>query len=453
MFIFILTSIFIIGHIFCAYRIKTLDRRCLQTGQTVKEYKEMSLLIPCYNEAVIIRSSIQSLTQQIYPNLEIVFINDGSEDQTMEILKQELELKALPPQEEILMSKKVTATYQSNKYKNMFVIDKENGGKADSLNAGINFTNKEYVVTLDADSILKEDALFEINYSLQDEDVIALGGNVIVAQGVNNFNGKVIKGKLKGRMIERVQFIEYLRGFFVLKNALAGLNALTVISGAFGIFNRKIMLELEGFKDTVGEDIDITIRFNQYADLNGKKMLYNDRALCFTEVPNNWSDVKKQRVRWQKAFLDALKNHRGYLFKYMGIKPLAFFMIIESFLLMYLSTVFTIVGSIYLGIDVLRGNELSPIIYYLLLIGIFIFVTYNIITFKLAKQGNICLKEIGCYKLLSLLIYEFIWYRPLMITIILYGSVAYCFNPKGWNKVQRIGVTDSFVLTQEENVA
>ncbi len=413
------------------------------------ECKPISLLIPCYNESVVIKSSISSIKKIDYPNLEVIFINDGSNDDTLKILQKELNLKLVPNRYNGLHSKNVLASYQSMSNKNIFVIDKENGGKADSLNAGINFASLDYVATLDADSILKDNALYHINHTLQDNDIIAVGGNVVAAQGVHNTSGPTIFTKFKGKFIERAQFIEYLRGFFILKNAYSKFNALSVISGAFGVFNKKIVFEVDGFEDTVGEDIDITIKFARYAKDHNMKISYNDRAMCFTELPNTWRDLFKQRVRWQKAFLDALKNHFSFIFKNCLTDTLAFVMLFENFILMYTSTIITFVGIFYMLISLLMGNPIDDRIYVLFAIGMAVYLIYNIVAFTVMKVSCLDTRKLSFISIVLVLTYEFFFYRPIMNIIILYGSVEFLFNPGGWNKVERIGANDS-ILDYEE---
>lgn len=442
MFLFLIATAFIVFHMVLGLKTHLKKNLNLSDLKKTKTYKGLSLLIPCYNEEVVLKAALDSLKDSSYPNLEIVLINDGSSDRTLDILKEELKLVRVFNRHGKFKSKSIIATYKSTLYDNMFVIDKDNGGKADSLNAGMNFASKEYVVTLDADSVLREDSLYHINYTLQDTDVIAVGGNVVVSQGIKNYDGEVINCNSKGSFLEFAQFIEYLRGFFILKNSYAHLNALSVISGAFGVFNKNVMAAVGGFSDTVGEDIDITIKFNRYAIENNKKIKYNDQAMCFTEVPNNWSDLKKQRVRWQKAFLDAIKNHFGFIVRSSFKNSLAFFMLVENFVFMYATTIITIVGMAFLAISVIQGYKLDVKVYLIFTIGTIVFLAYNIITFKIAISSKIALDDIKFSKLISLLAYEFLFYRPLSILIILYGTVEYFFNPGGWNKVQRIGVSN-----------
>lgn len=447
--VFILITIFSVLHLYQVYKnnifIKKTDNKLIQN---VKEYKNIGMLVPCYNEEVVLESAINNFTKLKYKNLKIAFINDGSTDKTMDILNELLELVSIEfdVSDFIIKSNKVKNVYKSNKYDNIIVIDKENGGKADSLNAGINLVDSDFIVTLDADSILKDDALEQINFTLQDKEVIATGGNIITSQGVKNFSGDVICYNIPKKIVESIQFIDYLKGFFITKNSYANLNALAVISGAFGVFKRDIIFRVNGFTKSVGEDIDITIKFHKYATKNKKKIAFNDQAICFTEVPDNWRDFFKQRIRWQKGFIDAFKNHYKFLLKNMFTDSLAFFMIFENLVLAYISIVCMLIGFYFLGYDALEHIGIGLLMYIVIFIGIIIYLLYDITIFIMASRSSIKISKKYIPKLIFLLVYEVIIYRQIMIIIYVWGTVEYFFRPHSWNKVARNGANNKIAF-------
>lgn len=447
-FVFILITIFSLLHLYQVYKNSILVGKKEENNQGLITFKEIGMLVPCYNEEIVLTSAINNFSKLTYPKLKIVFINDGSTDNTLLFLIEQLKLQELKLDKSklIIKSNEVKALYKSANYNNIFVIDKENGGKADSLNAAINLMDTDYLVTLDADSILKDDALQQINLTLQDEDVIATGGNIITSQGVKNFSGDIINYVAPKRIIETVQFIDYLKGFFITKNSYSHLNALSIISGAFGVFKKSVMTKVGGFTKTVGEDIDITMKFHEYAAIHNKKIIFNDKAICFTEVPNNWRDFFKQRIRWQKGFIDAFKQHRKFLFKNFFSKRVAFFMIFENLLLAYFSIVCMLVGFYYLGFDVIHHIRIGILMYIVLVIGILIYLTYDITIFIMAKQSALKISKSSIPMIVFVLLFEVLIYRQIMIVIYIWGSIEYFFKPDSWNKVARSGANNDIAV-------
>ena len=450
--IFILITIFSTLHICEVYIYNIFTKKKEQKAMSeVSIYRDIAMIVPCYNEEVVVNAAINNFSKLGYPNLKIIYVNDGSTDKTINLLGQLLDLESMECDESkfIIKCNKVRGVYQSKKYSNMIVVDKENGGKADSLNAAINLVNSDFIVTLDADSILKDDALEQINVMLQDPDVIATGGNIITSQGVQNFSGDKIYYKVPRKIVEGIQFIDYLKGFFITKNSYANLRALAVISGAFGVFKKDVMFEVGGFTKSIGEDIDITIKFHRYAKANKKKIVFNDKAMCFTEVPNNWRDFFKQRVRWQKGFIDAFKHHYKFLFTHIFTDRLSFFMVIENLLLAYISIVCMLVGFFYIGYDTYYKIPIGLLMWIVIFIGAVIYITYDITIFIMARRANISIEKKSIPKIIVLLLYEIFVYKQIMIFIYVWGSIEYFFKPDSWNKVARSGANNSIGTFEE----
>ena len=450
--VFILITVFSTLHIYEVYRYNmfTKKKEAKAMGD-VSVYRDIAMIVPCYNEEVVVNAAINNFSKLGYPNLKIIYVNDGSTDKTIDLLGKLLDLKSMSYDESkfIIECNKVRAIYQSKNYANMIVVDKENGGKADSLNAAINLVDSDFIVTLDADSILKDDALEQINVMLQDPDVIAAGGNIITSQGVQNFSGDKIHYKVPRKIVEGIQFIDYLKGFFITKNSYANLRALAVISGAFGVFKKDVMFEVGGFTKSIGEDIDITIKFHRYAKVNKKKIVFNDKAMCFTEVPNNWNDFFKQRVRWQKGFIDAFKHHYKFLFKNILSDRLSFFMVFENLILAYTSIVCMLIGFYYIGYDIYYNIPIGWLMWIVIFVGCIIYALYDITIFIMASKSMIAIDKKSIPKIIILLIYEVFIYRQIMIVIYVWGSIEYFFKPDSWNKVARSGANNNIGMLAE----
>lgn len=436
-FLFLCSTLFPLFHMLHAFFIEKVYKN--ERKPPIRKIKKMTILIPCYNEQDILKTSIEGMIGLNYSSKEVIYINDGSSDQTMETLKSLLQLKScsLEQENEGLLYEPIRGFYQSSKYPYIYVIDKENGGKADALNAGVQFASSELIVTLDADSILAENALGVVNHRFQDENVIAAGGMVHVLQGASTTNSAPDL-TLNMKHILRFQLLEFIKGFYVFKTSLARLNALSVISGAFGIFKKDVLLKVNGFRKTIGEDIDITLKFQQYImEHPHTKMISIPEALCYTECPETWRDLFKQRVRWQKAYVDCLLQYGKFFFTTFYHKPVSFFFVIEAFLVNTLIP-YAVIFSFLVGIAENEHNidTLHSILIYMAG-GIIGNVLYSLEAIHIAKKYNVSLGEKR--RLMTTIFLELLFYRFILIGILMYGTIAYFFNKHSWNKVSRTG--------------
>jgi cellulose synthase/poly-beta-1,6-N-acetylglucosamine synthase-like glycosyltransferase len=285
----------------------------------------VSLIVPAHNEEQTITATLRSLLQLEYPSFEIVCVNDGSSDSTLRILKEVFQLEeTVQAPRCTLGSKKISAVYVSKKYANLRVVDKENGGKADALNAGISFSNFEHVSCIDADTILQRDSLSEIvRPFLDDPMTVAVGGTVRIANGCEVRDGHIITKGLPSSLLVKIQTLEYLRAFLFGAVGWAKLNALLNISGAFGLFKRQALIDVGGYHtDTVAEDMDLILRIHAYYRL--RKLPYRVHFLadpiCWTQAPEDLVTLKNQRLRWHRGLAESL--FRG---KSMFLNPRAGF--------------------------------------------------------------------------------------------------------------------------------
>lgn len=403
-----------------------------------KEDKGISILIPCYNEQGIIDTSIFSMKSLSYSEYDVIYINDGSADDTMLLMNQFLQLKPSSKQPlRKIAHQKILGFYQSELYPHIYVIDKVNGGKADSLNAGIEFAQKELVITLDADTILTDKALPVVNDAFEDENVVAAGGMVHVLQTKTAEPLKSLS-LLRANLLVSVQALDFLKAFYITKMSLARFHALAIISGAFGIFKKQVLIEVGGFRTTIGEDIDITLRIHRHiSNHKKKKIIFIPEAVCYTELPENWKDLFKQRIRWQKAFIDCVIHFRGFLGKTLFKKPVSFFYLIESFL------AGTIAAYVMTGLIVVNGMIHPPSSYldYLLFFFIYILIfglIYDLAAVRMSRHYGISFKKREIPKLLVAILFDVLIYRLATMIFIMYGSIAYFFN-QNWNKVERTG--------------
>ena len=283
----------------------------------------ISLLVPAYNEAPTIAASVRSMLQLTYHEFEIIVINDGSRDETMAELRREFDL--IPFAEAYwrkLPTEPVRGIWRSTRYPNLRVIDKENGGKADALNAGINAARYPLFCAVDADSILQRNCLqLIVQPFIEDASTIAAGGTVRVVNGCEVSGGFLNSVGLPHKLLPTLQIVEYLRAFLFGRLGWSPLNAMLVISGAFGLFRKASVINVGGYRtDTVGEDMELVVRLHR---LHRKqcipyRIVFVPNPVCWTEVPETLRVLKNQRVRWQRGLSESLMMNLGLLFSPHG---------------------------------------------------------------------------------------------------------------------------------------
>ncbi|MFD7524972.1 glycosyltransferase family 2 protein [Paenibacillus chitinolyticus] len=401
------------------------------------EEKSISVLVPAYNEELTIRNCIEAMEGLKYRNHEIIIINDGSKDATLRRLQELLDLQEDDRQVmQELTYRPVRAFYRSRQYPYIYVIDKQNGGKADSLNAGIDYALSDIVITLDADSMLEAHSLQYVNQYFHDPDVMALGGTVKIVQGAERKDGQ-IQERFTGKGLIKSQIISYIHGFYVRKLTQSALNSIVVISGAFGAFYKEVLIQVDGFRSTVGEDIDITLKIHEYIKANNlsKKLVYAPEAVCYTECPENMPNFYKQRIRWQKAFVDCILIYWSDLPRKFNLGVRLFFAI-DGFVLGTLTAFTTFV---YLFQLLLAGDGIWMALL-ILSATLLINAIQIVIALALCKKygSTYTLKDYIRMFIFSQL--ELLTYRNVLLYINIVGTFKYFDNDEGWGYVERKGI-------------
>jgi cellulose synthase/poly-beta-1,6-N-acetylglucosamine synthase-like glycosyltransferase len=399
--------------------------------------RPISILIPCYNEERIIKDTIDGVLRIDYDNYECIFINDGSSDSTVKKLKRILKLrKTWKKRSSDLCSRGIRQIYVSELYPNIFLIDKKNGGKSDALNIGINYSDNDYIVTLDADSILKSDALALASAAFSDPDVVAVSGVIQILQSFR-LSQKGDKTTLKINALLKLQAIEYMKSCFCYKASLAKLHSLLVISGAFGFFRKDVLLAVNGFTHVIGEDLDLTLKIQFYIQNKNKKIVYIPEAICYTEGPETFKDYIKQRKRWQQSFIESLFSFRKYIFKNAFIKTLAFFIIADALFLGIISSFIIVIFSVLIFNNIINNTLSYVLIYFLIFITIH--SMYNIAGIYIAHHYNIKYKGMDIIRVILTVILDILVYRIVILYTIIIGTISYFVDKKSWNKVSRTG--------------
>lgn len=328
----------------------------------------ISILMPAYNEAAGIVEAVRAMTAMRYPDFEVVVIDDGSRDDTVAEMMEAFDMVetpiVVPPV--IHTNGRVLRTYLSRRGShNVLLVCKENGGKADALNVGINAARKGLVCMVDADSILDPDALLHVSRpSADDPDrVVASGGVVRIANGSTIRRGRVVDVRMPRRWLPRVQVVEYLRAFMIGRSGWSRLGGLLIISGAFGLFRKDVLSELGGLAtDCIGEDAELVVRLHRWLGDTGRdgRVVFVSEPVAWTEAPETRAVLRRQRRRWHRGLTEILARHRGMLFRprygvvgwlsmpwFVAFELLAPF--VEAFGFAYLALALMLVGAEELG--------------------------------------------------------------------------------------------------------
>ncbi|MYL72395.1 glycosyltransferase [Halobacillus litoralis] len=411
----------------------------------------VSVLVPAYNEEVGVVSTARSMLALNYPQSEVIVIDDGSKDETAERMidtfameRMELAVRRHFKTEEILEG------YQSTTHPNLYLLRKENGGKADALNAGINFSKYPYFAAIDGDSILDRDALLKTMKPIIDSNgtVAATGGTVRIANGSKIIKGVVQRIGLPKQPMLLMQIVEYFRAFLIGRLGLSKLNILLIISGAFGVFEKNRVIKAGGYdSNTVGEDMELIVRIHRSLkdEKSRQRIEYIQDPVCWTEAPSTFYSLRAQRKRWQKGLAETLWKHREMIFnpKYKGIGmfSLPYYLFVEL-----LSAIFEMIGYFI----IISGIFFSFVSIEITIVVSLLTVFYGSMISSLA----VLLEEWTYHKNPDpksvLLLYgwalsESFWYRPLLVWWRCEGLFLFLSKRKSsWGNMNRKGLSQDY---------
>lgn len=301
-----------------AWRLYHLDRmRSIKNELKHEFYFPVSILVPAYNEEVTVLDSVESLLNLDYKLYEIIVVDDGSKDDTSRILIEHFHMRRVSrPIRLTLPCKPIRAVYETGDTRvKITLIRKENGGKGDALNVGINAAQYPYFLCIDADSMLQRDSLERIvQPAMEDDDVVAVGGLIRVAQCIQlDSEGRAVSYHLPWNFLSAMQVMEYDRSFLASRILLDGFNGNLIISGAFGLFKKDVVIAAGGYAtDTLGEDMELVAKLHVYCRNNLKRysIRYEPNAVCWSQAPSSMRDLAKQRRRWHLGLFQCLTRYR-----------------------------------------------------------------------------------------------------------------------------------------------
>ncbi|HWH44797.1 MAG TPA: glycosyltransferase, partial [Thermoleophilaceae bacterium] len=338
-------------------------RRALRDYDSVSQSDlsaPVSIIAPAYDESACIVAAVRSLLDSSYGGLEVVVVNDGSSDDTLEVLERAFALvrvERLPRAS--LDCEPVRGVYASPLDDRLVVIDKENGGKADALNAGLRYARYPLFCAVDSDTILDRDALARLVWQFQQEpETVGVGGIVRIANGSTVRESRMDEIRTPRSLLVNIQIVEYLRAFLTGRTGWSRLGMLLIVSGAFGMFRREVVVAAGGYDTTtVGEDAELVFRLHRHCRDVGRpyRISFIADPVCWTEAPADRATLAKQRDRWQRGLVESMIRHRGMLFRprygRIGMGALPYFLVFEALApLIELLGYAVVLGSAWAGI-------------------------------------------------------------------------------------------------------
>jgi len=459
---FVLNAVFILtAMIFTAYLILTVYsaislRRYLRKNSYV-DYNSivasplapsLSVIAPAYNESETIIDNIRTMLSLYYNNYEVVIINDGSKDDSLEKIIAAYELEKVNYYFDYrLPCKRIRGVYKSKNrsFKKLTVIDKANGGKADSLNAGLNVCRNDLVVSVDADSIMEPDALLKLVKPFmegKEKRVIGVGGVIRIANSCEISDGHIQKINLPLKFLPRAQVMEYTRAFLMGRMAWSELDGLLLISGALGMFDREIVIKSGGYSTkTVGEDMELVVRIRRYMTEKGMDydVVYIPDPLCWTEVPSSVKVLARQRSRWTRGTLETLVKHRKLFFnrKYrkLGLLGYPYWLFFE-----YLAPIIEFLGICWFTFLVITNRLNWP--FFLLLLGFVYFFAVSLSIWSVLFEETTFHKyekRRDVLRLVAVAFMEPLFYHPLVMLMNIKGNIDKLLQRNIWGKMERKG--------------
>lgn len=410
----------------------------------------VSIIAPAYNEGLTIVDNAKSLLALHYNNYEVLIVNDGSKDDTLQKLITAFDLQLIQVPVNIQIEcKEIRGVYKSSNpaFKKFRVIDKVNGGKADALNAGINVASAPYITCIDVDCVLEQDSLIKMVKPFLEatkKRVIASGGVVRIANSCVIENGKLMSVEVPDKMVARIQVLEYIRAFLLGRMAWSRMDGLLLISGAFGMFDKDIAIKAGGYyHKTVGEDMELVVRMRRYMhdhDLPYTVTFIPD-PLCWTEAPEDYKILGRQRSRWTRGTMETLWLHREMLlnpkYKILGLLSYPFWLVYE-----YLAPIIEATGLLF-SIFLACLGLINWHFFVLLLLFVYTFAIMFSMISLLTEETTYYqyTKRRDYIKLIYAALLEPVFFHPFVVYSAIKGNIDLVKGKKAWGDMTRKGLS------------
>ena len=403
----------------------------------------VSVLVPAFSEASVIVPTVRALLQLDYPQFEVVVISDGSTDATVEVLHEAFDLEACPRlYQRRLPTAPIRGVYISKANAMLRVVDKDNGGKADSLNAGLNVAQYPLFCAVDADSILQRDSLLKvITPFMEDPSTVAAGGTVRVLNGSEVSEGFIRRPRLPRNRLALIQVVEYMRAFLFGRVGWSPLRGVLIISGAFGVFRRADVVEMGGYRvGTLGEDAELVMRLHRHCRSRKRpyRIAFVPDPICWTEAPEDLRSLGRQRIRWQRGLAESLSANVGLL-----RHPSVAGWVAYPFLVLFecLGPLLELAGyGFILGATVVGLLSVKAFVAYLLLaVALGTVLSFSALLLEERWFRNYTERD-AFGRLFAAALLENLGYRQLNLVWRVVGLFRFCFSrTSSWGHVNRVG--------------
>jgi cellulose synthase/poly-beta-1,6-N-acetylglucosamine synthase-like glycosyltransferase len=378
-------------------------------------FKPISLICPAYNEGPGIIASVNSLLGLRYPDFQVIVVNDGSKD----------------------------GIYESAFLPRLVVVDKENGGKADALNCGLNLARYPLVCCMDGDSLLENDALLRVARPFLDQpNVVATAGVIRPLNGCRVTPMGIRGIFLPNSWLARLQVVEYLRAFLFGRMGLSNLGSLFIVSGAFGVFRKGLLLEIGGFHKTIGEDFELVVRLHHHLKGQGRpyQVVMVPDPVCWTEVPEDAATLRRQRNRWQRGLLDSLWLHREMWFNpeygRIGMFSMPYFLLFEA-----AAPVIEVLGYVFFLYALIEGKTYGPFVVAFFCVALLLGVFNSHVAVILEQIANHPYQRMRDWGMLLFCgVIENFGYRQRTMFWRLMGIIDWFRGKEGWGHMKRKGI-------------
>ena len=407
-------------------------------------YFPVSILVPAYNEEVTIVDSIESLLKLDYKLYEIVIVDDGSKDHTAQVLVEHFQMSPVQrPIRKSLQCEKEKIIYAADHWKvPITLICKENGGKVDALNMGINASRYPYFLCIDADSMLQPDSLEKIIQPVMEEDhVVAVGGLVRSSQSLKMENGKRTGYRMPWNLITSMQILEYDRSFLAARILLDRFNGNMIISGAFGLFQKDVVIAAGGYdRNTLGEDMELVVRLHVFCRNNKipYAIRYEPNAICWSQVPESLGDLRKQRRRWHLGLFQSMMKHRRMFlnptYGWLGMVSYLYYLLYEL-----LSPFVQLLGWVTMAASAVVGIlNWDFMLYFYLMYTLYNAVLTITIFFQRIYTLRLKISVLDTIKAIIVCVLENIFFRLFLDAVRVTAFIGYQRKKNQWGRIRRI---------------